>query len=265
MKIWIAALTALLSTGVPVANAAAPDAAQLLGTFKAESLEEELDFGRLTIAQILGAVKLVGDARLQEYVNLVGRNLASQTNRPDLPWTFAVLDTRFVNAFAAPGGYILITRGLFDSLETEDELAAVLGHEIVHVLRKHHFEVMRQQKLVEFGAEAVSQGSSGDTSALAHMTGAVLARGLDKGAEFEADREGVLLARRAGYSGQAMLGVLERLDARSREDAASFELLLATHPTPAQRRTELLRASGGKPTQDPLSPAARRLATYRSK
>ncbi|HSB48344.1 MAG TPA: M48 family metalloprotease, partial [Burkholderiales bacterium] len=201
--------------------------------------KEEIVVGREVAGRTLGAAPLVPDPELQAYVNRVGRWIAMQAERPDLPWHFGVLDTASVNAFAAPGGYVLITRGLYDMLASESQLAGVLGHEIGHIVQRHHIKVMQQSALVSAGARAAQRS---DRSVLVNNligTGAeVLARGLDKGAEFEADRIGVVLAARAGYSPYGLVEVLHQLAARTADDNA-LALLFKTHPAPAERLTQL--------------------------
>lgn len=200
---------------------------------------EEIAVGREVAGRTLGAAPLVADAELQAYVNRVGRWIAMQSERPDLPWHFGVLDTSSVNAFAAPGGYVLITRGLYEMLNSEAQLAGVLGHEIGHVVQRHHVKVMQQSALVSAGARAVQRGDRGVLVNNLIGTGAeVLARGLDKDAEFEADRIGVVLAARAGYSPYGLVEVLHLLAARTADDA-SLALLFRTHPAPGERLTQL--------------------------
>jgi len=200
---------------------------------------EEIAVGREVAGRTLGAAPLVADAELQAYVNRVGRWVAMQSERPDLPWHFGVLDTSSVNAFAAPGGYVLITRGLYEMLNNEAQLAGVLGHEIGHIVQRHHVKVMQQSALVSAGARAAQRS---DRSLLVNNligTGAeVMARGLDKDAEFEADRIGVVLAARAGYSPYGLVEVLHLLAARTSDDA-SLALLFKTHPAPGERLTQL--------------------------
>ena len=104
----------------------------------------------------MGAVKIYENKELNDYVNQIGRHIANHTDRPDLPWTFVVIDTDGINAFATPGGYIFLTKGLISILSTEDELAFVIGHEIAHVIKKHHFNVIKKQKIIQFGTEAIS-------------------------------------------------------------------------------------------------------------
>ena len=104
----------------------------------------EIEIGEGVASNLLGAAPLVANANLQKYVNLIGRWLASQTERPDLPWNFGVLDSANVNAFATPGGSVFITRGLLQKMHSEAELAGVLAHEISHVLRKHHLKAIQK-------------------------------------------------------------------------------------------------------------------------
>jgi len=201
--------------------------------------KEEIAVGREVAGRTLGAAPLVPDPELQAYVNRVGRWIALQTERPDLPWHFGVLDTPSVNAFAAPGGYVLITRGLYEMLASESQLAGVLGHEIGHIVQRHHVKVMQQSAAVSAGARAAQRDDRGILVNNLIGTGAeVLARGLDKSAEFEADRIGVVLAARAGYSPYGLVEVLHLLAARSAEDS-SLALLFKTHPAPGERLTQL--------------------------
>src|SRR5512145_1976492 len=97
------------------------------------------------------------EARLKKYVNRVGEWVASQSERPDLPWHFGVIQSDDVNAFAAPGGYIFVTLGLYRLLQNEADLAGVLGHEIGHVIRQHHLKILQQSKLVDLGGKALSK------------------------------------------------------------------------------------------------------------
>jgi predicted Zn-dependent protease len=195
--------------------------------------------GREVAGRTLGAAPLVPDPELQAYVNRVGRWIAMQTERPDLPWHFGVLDTASVNAFAAPGGYVLITRGLYDMLASESQLAGVLGHEIGHIVQRHHVKVMQQSAAVSAGARAAQRADRGVLVNNLIGTGAeVMARGLDKSAEFEADRIGIVLAARAGYDPYGLVEVLHLLAARSANDS-SLALLFKTHPAPGERLTQL--------------------------
>ena len=156
--------------------------------------------------------KIYDNKELNDYANKIGRHIANHTGRSDLPWTFAVIDTDGINAFAAPGGYIFLTKGLISILSTEDELAAVIGHEIAHVVKKHHFNVIKKQKLIEFGTEAISSAAdSSIASKLSNMMGQIMARGLDKESEYEADIDGMVISARSGYDASSLMSVLEKL------------------------------------------------------
>jgi predicted Zn-dependent protease len=199
---------------------------------------EEIAIGRDVAARLLGAAPLVADARLQRYVNHVGRWLAAQTERPDLPWQFGVLDSPNVNAFAVPGGTIFITRGLLDKMRNEAELAGVLGHEIVHVLRKHHLKAIQKGAKSSLAGDAASMalkdraGPARDK--LIAFSTEMYSRGLDKSDELEADRLGVVIAARAGYDAYGLPSVLQTLQAMNAQDS-QLALMFKTHPAPGER------------------------------
>ena len=223
--LFIACMTLVIN------HSAAQDAALNIGganlSIKPETLAEELAAGKLVTSQLMGTAKLVPNPRLQNYVTMVGRHIANQPDRKDLPWTFGVIDSTAVNAFAAPGGYILLTSALVQLLDTEDELAAVLAHEIAHVIRKHHYRVIRKQQMLEFGMNAVEIEGADNAKKLSGMVAQILARGLDKSAEYEADRDGMVYAARAGYDASSMLRIMEKLSAATAKDEAT-QLLLCT-------------------------------------
>lgn len=228
--------------------------------FKAESLQEELSIGRIVSAQLLGAARLLPDPPLQRYVNLVGRRVAEQAGRKEINWSFGVVDSTALNAFAAPGGYILVTSALLQMLDTEDELAAVLGHEIAHIVRKHHYRVVRKQQMLEFSAKAVTIGGEAGAMAdrLSSMVANVLARGLDKSAEFEADRDGMVYAARAGYDSSALIRVMEKLANEFKDKSGT--LLMATHPSASDRSMSMAKSVNDELEKAAvLSPAASRL------
>jgi predicted Zn-dependent protease len=199
---------------------------------------EEIAMGRDVASRLLGAAPLVADPQLQRYVNSVGRWLAAQTERPDLPWQFGVLDHPNVNAFAVPGGTIFITRGLLDRMRNEAELAGVLGHEIVHVLRKHHLKAIQKGAQTALAGDALStalkdRGGAARDKLIA-LGAEVYSRGLDKSDELEADRLGVVIAARAGYDAYGLPSVLQALQAMSAQDS-TLALMFKTHPAPGER------------------------------
>jgi predicted Zn-dependent protease len=201
---------------------------------------EEIAIGRQIAGNLLGASPLVKDAKLQKYVNRVGEWVASQSERPDLPWHFGVIQSDDVNAFAAPGGYIFVTLGLYRLLQNEADLAGVLGHEIGHVIRQHHLKILQQSKLVDLGGKALSKevGGSDKVQQVIGSGAEIVSRSLDKNAEFEADRIGVVLATRAGYDSFGLPGVLQQIG-HFAKDEGSVALLFKTHPHPDDRLAQL--------------------------
>lgn len=213
--------------------------------WKNPSREDEIAVGRNVTGTILGAAPLVNDVQLQQYVNKVGRWVASQSERADLPWHFGVIDSNDVNAFAAPGGYVLITKGLYLRLTSEAQLAGVLGHEIAHVVQKHHLKVMQKQALLDAGTSFLKEKiSKNKLTQRAVSTGAeISARNLDKSAEFEADSMGTVLAARAGYEAYGLAEVLQDMETINNNDG-SVALLFQTHPHPDDRLAQLSLVSG---------------------
>jgi predicted Zn-dependent protease len=201
---------------------------------------EEIAIGRQIAGNLLGAAPLVKDKTVQKYVNNVGRWVASQSERPDLPWHFGVIESTDLNAFAAPGGYIFLTRGLYQLLANESELAGVLGHEIGHVIRKHHLKILQQSNMLDMGSTALSKQVGGNEK-IANLIGSgaeIVSRSLDKDAEFEADRIGVVLAARAGYDAYGLPQVLQKIGHTAPGDD-SVALLFKTHPLPDARLAKL--------------------------
>lgn len=209
------------------------------------SREEEIEIGGLVTSNLLGAAPLVDDADVQHYVNNVGLWVALQSERPDLPWKFGVIASDNINAFAAPGGYIIITRGLFLNLNSEAELAGVLGHEIGHVVRRHHLNALQKNARLDLLGDALQVAardkSHRDQQKLGKLINAgtqLYARGLDRDDEYEADRLGVVYAARAGYDPYALLNVLATLDSIN-ADSPKIALLTKTHPPFGERLQRL--------------------------
>jgi predicted Zn-dependent protease len=216
--------------------------------WKNPSKEEEIALGREIAGNLLGAAPLVKDAALQKYVNSVGRWVASQSERPELPWRFGVIESEDINAFAAPGGYIMLTKGLYRKLTNEAQLAGVLGHEIGHVVKKHQLKVLQKQQLLNMGAGFLSSKYAKDNKLVSKAIGTgaeISARSLDKSAEFEADRLGLSYAARAGYEPYGLTEVLQTIGQTNKNDG-SVTLLFKTHPHPDDRLVALGDAIGNK-------------------
>jgi predicted Zn-dependent protease len=229
----------------------------------------EIEIGRQLAAVLLGSKPLHPDLALQRYVNRLGRWIALQSARPQLPWTFGVLDDPGFNAFAAPGGYVFVTRGLVDRVD-EAELAGILAHEITHVTSKHHLKALaaraRSGLATQLLASQLRSNVAGAVSSQMLALGRDLySRGLDQGDEFESDREGVALAARAGLDPYGLPSVLQQLRGAA-ADNPLFSLALSTHP-PAQLRLEQLEAAMGSRLDalsgKPSVPVAQRLRQQR--
>ncbi len=240
----------------PAQTAAAPQPAQQkvdptqlgFALFGDYTLEEEVRIGRQIAGNLLGAVPLVRDDALQRYVNLVGNWVAQQSGRNEVTWRFGVLDTEAINAFAAPGGYVFVTKGLYRMLDNEAELAGVLGHEIAHITKKHHLKVLKQSTLIGALGQAASQKAQDSDQVVQNLIGngaEIMARGLDKNAEYEADRVGIVFAARAGYDPWGLPGVLQALAGLPSGDNRT-SLLYKTHPHPADRLAALGEAVGDR-------------------
>ena len=194
---------------------------------------DEITLGKDVAANLLGAVPLVNDPALQAYVNKVGLWVALHTSRPNLPWRFGVLDTNSVNAFATPGGYVFITRGMLMRMRDESELAGVLAHEISHVVEKHALNTMRKGALVGLASDALSRNKP-EYAKLVSAGTEIFARGLDKEDEFAADRMGVVLSARAGYDPYGLPATLQTLSSINPKDDA-VSLMFKTHPDSENR------------------------------
>lgn len=212
------------------------------------SQEEELRIGQQISGNLLGAAPLVRDDGLQRYVNRVGRWVALQSERPDLPWRFGVIESDDLNAFAAPGGYIFLTRGLYKRLNNEAELAGVLGHEIGHVIRKHHLKLLQKSQAIAALGSFFGSKLKNENEIVQNLIGngaEIVARGLDKDAEYEADRIGLVLSARAGYDAYALPAVLAEIGHVARNDKR-VSLLFKTHPLPEDRLGHLSEAVGDR-------------------
>jgi len=238
------------STGMATGNAAM--AADLMNLLSQSSTQiepaQEIEIGRQLSAVLLGSKPLHPDMQLQRYLNQLGRWLSLQTSRPDLPWTFGVLDDNGFNAFAAPGGFVFVTKGLIDRVADESELAGILAHEISHVVQRHHLEAIRKNAragiVTQLIGSQLNNNLGGAVSAQLIGFGRNLySRGLDQGDEYEADRLGVTLAASAGFDPFGLPAVLQLLRSATPDDPV-FSLSLSTHP-PAQLRIDQMALAMG--------------------
>lgn len=204
---------------------------------------EERQIGEEVSLKIRTKFGVVQDPAIHKYVSLVGMTLAKQSERPNLNWTFVVLDTDGVNAFASPGGIIHVTRGALGFAKTEAELAGILGHEVGHVAHKHTVNAIQKGKMVQMGTDAANRGTF--LNAIADRAySMVLENSFSRGDELDADKVGVALAQQAGYASGALGDFLSRLDARNASQT-SKNGMFASHPATKERIDKIKAQSAG--------------------
>jgi predicted Zn-dependent protease len=224
------------------------------------SEQDEVEEGRKAHAEVIKEYGVVANPRLQAYVNDLGQRLAKQSHRANLKWTFTVLDSPEVNAFALPGGYVYVTRGILAYLDSEAELAGVIGHEIGHVTARHGAQRATRQQTAGIGVLAAtilgavleSQGYSGAgqlASDLSQNVAAGYIASYSREQELQADELGAEYLSRNRYNPQNMVDVIGVLKAQERyaADAAKAEgrpapagaNWLSSHPSNDQRLTEI--------------------------
>ena len=208
------------------------------------SPEDELRVGREQHPKILkefgGAYE---HARANAYVNAVGQKLARQSDLPNLEYTFTVLDSDVINAFALPGGFVYISRGLLALANTEAELAGVLAHEIGHVTARHSAQRYSSSVVAGLGTALLGVVAGGGAAQLGQQGAAVYLQGYSRDQEFEADKLGVRYLARTGYETGSMASFLASLKAYSAleartsglPDPASRYNILSTHPRTSDR------------------------------
>ena len=233
---WGAGLTvpaALLAAGCAVNPATGSRQLMLI------SESQEIAMGREYDQEVAASIGLYPDTALQRWIQQFGARLAATSERPNLPWTFHVVDDPVVNAFALPGGYIYVTRGILAHLNSEAELAGVVGHEIGHVTARHSVSQMSKQQLAQIGL-AVGTIASPEFERLAGLASAglgVLFLKYSRDAERQADDLGLRYMRRVNYDPRELPHLFEMLTRVSQaEGGGRVPEWLATHPDPENRR-----------------------------
>ncbi|HXU94023.1 MAG TPA: M48 family metalloprotease [Gallionella sp.] len=229
------------------------------------SESQEIAEGRQADVQIKKQYKVYESKALQDYVNRVGQRLAQQSHRPNLQYHFTVLDTPEVNAFALPGGYVYVTRGILPYLNSEAELAAVVGHEVGHVTARHGVRQQSAAQAANIGLTIASIfvpeiGSMGGQN-ITNIVGGALLSGYGREHELEADRLGAQYLARADYDPQAIISVLRVLKNQELKDIElakqegreprRYSGLFATHP---DNDTRLKQVVGEANKQAPAAP-----------
>jgi predicted Zn-dependent protease len=189
--------------------------------------EQEVEIGKQTNEQVLSQYPLYDNAQVQEYVSNLGQELINSSDSRDIPFTFQVVASEEVNAFATPGGFVYVTTGLLQTAETRAQLASVLAHEISHINKKHGIKSLKQA----VAAQGIASTVGVDTSALAQIAYQVavdLPQSRDY--EYEADSSGLEVLQQAGYPAEAFAEFLAKL-----EGGGGTPEFLRTHPTSNSR------------------------------
>jgi predicted Zn-dependent protease len=262
MKAAAFVLSAVMLTAAPAyaqlgglgkIKSAADKAADAKGKYDDYNIteQEERQLGDQVSLKLRDRFGVVQSEAVTKYVSLVGTALAQASTRPNLDWKFIVLDTDGVNAYAAPGGIVHITRGLLGLIKNEAELAGVLGHEITHVSEKHTVNAIKQGKLVNMGAEASGSAAGGSMrdQFVSKMAGAAFNHLFDgafsRKDENEADQIGIRLANKLGYSPAGMVNVLKKIDARN-TGRETRNGMFASHPDTTDRIEKLEKQIGSE-------------------
>ncbi|HEX7087268.1 MAG TPA: M48 family metalloprotease [Vicinamibacterales bacterium] len=262
-----APMLALLLVAGTAAPALAGDAAGQLGSIikRGQQLrdiqmtdEEEQQLGAAVSERIRARYGVVQDPAIHTYVTLVGTLLAQASDRPDLDWRFIVLDTDGVNALAAPGGYIHITRGALSLMKDEAALAGVLGHEVIHVTEKHTIRAIQKGKTMQLAADE-TLGDRAVFNRLVDRATDVVMAGFGRSEELESDQKGVVLANTVGYQPAGLSRFLQTLADRNKASTEK-QGLFASHPEMKERLEKLAKTIESKK----LNAAADVQARFRS-
>jgi predicted Zn-dependent protease len=218
------------------------------------SQSSEIESARRAYDQIIKAYGVYEDQSIQDYVNAIGQRVARNSDMPDLQWHFTVLDEGSINAFTTGGGYVYVHRGLLAYLNSEAELAAVLGHELTHVTARHSARAQTRSTLATLGAlgAAILTGS-GAVADMANIGASALVQGYGREAEMEADRIGMKYLVKSGYDPKAMARVFQTFKAQETFEVASaraegreprvYHGVFSSHPAPDERTVQAARVA----------------------
>ena len=198
------------------------------------SQDQEVELGRQNAEEINAQLPIVTDPEISGYIQDLGKSIASKTSRSDLDWHFYVVNTRQVNAFALPGGYVYVNRGLIESTDRLDELTGTLGHEIGHVVERHSVKQMQKAEKTNAGVAVVCTLTnichSGLAQAAVQVGGSALFASYSRQDELQADSEAVVNVSRAGYSPQGIPDLFQVLLKEREYQPTKVEGWFASHP-----------------------------------
>ena len=206
----------------------------LPATTLAMSDKEEMKLGAKENAQVLAKFGVYRDQALQDYVNKVGQRIAKVCDRPNLKYHFTIIDSPMVNAFAIPGGYVYIARGLLAQLNSESELAGILGHEVAHITQRHVLKRENRAKFLQFMSVVASVATMNPgVYDVGNLASQGLIEGYSRKVELEADRIGAKYMAKAGYDPTAMIATIGTLKAQDRLDL-KMARMEGRDPNPAE-------------------------------
>lgn len=219
------------------------------------TMEQEVAIGNEALADVRRELPMVEDAELSAYLTSIGRRLAAQSGGADYPYSFAVVDSAAMNAFALPGGPVLVHRGIFVAATTEAQLAGVVAHEIAHISRRHAAGQMTTSLAAHLGLGFLGAVLGNDLGAsAARMAASLMANGItqkfSRDDEREADTEGLRMLTAAGWDARGMSELLDLLRREAGTHPSSVERFFSSHPAPDERvarlREEVSRHPGGR-------------------
>jgi len=202
------------------------------------STGQEVALGKATAQQVERKFGVYDDPELQKYISEVGQKLVDVCERKEITYSFTVLNTPMVNAFAAPGGFIFVTRGILKELDDEAELAGVMGHEIGHVVWRHgakQFEKAYSYETILLIGEILTKRDLSQLKQYTDFFVSLMFLGYSRKNEFEADNSGVRYSLTAGYDPKAMVDFFEKLKTMEKKPPTKFETLFRSHPPTADR------------------------------
>jgi predicted Zn-dependent protease len=210
---------------------------------------EERQIGDQVSSQLIARFGVFQDVEVTKYVSLVGNVIAQVSAKPNMPWEFVVLDTDGVNAFAAPGGFVFVTRGLLGLMKNEAELAGVLGHEVIHVTARHSINALKKSNAVSFTADEVSASgglAQGLVTRLAERAYTdILDNNFSRDDEKNSDENGVQLASKVGYAPAGLSSALTKVMARNK-DQKEPNGIFASHPAIKERISNIEKLIAGR-------------------
>ena len=227
-------------------------------TFEDITPEQEYYIGRSVAATVFGSYRPFDNTDMNRYLNVLGQTLAQASDKPETfgGYHFYLLATDEINAFAAPGGLILVSRGMVRCCTSEDQLAAVLAHEIAHVEKQHGLKAIRKGRLTsalttlasegakQYGGAELAKLTEAFEGSISDITSTMMNSGYARNLETEADREAVTILKRVGYDPYAMVTMLQNMKTRLKPDSRGFA---KTHPDPQQRIESIRSLVGGGP------------------